>query len=62
MYGRKNRADSLENKGELEKALAEFRAVLAADPQRQERAGREAAAAIRRIEQKLGELSSPKSR
>jgi Tetratricopeptide repeat len=62
LYGRKNRADSLENKGELEKALEEFRAVLAADPQRQERAGREAAAAIQRIEQKLGATRSPKSR
>jgi tetratricopeptide (TPR) repeat protein len=52
-YGRKNRADSLEGKGELEQALGEFRAVLAIDPQRQERAGREAAAAVQRIEQKL---------
>ena len=54
VYGRKNRAESLENKGELRQALAEFRGVLATDPQRQERAGREAAAAIQRIEQKLG--------
>jgi len=52
-YGRKNLADSLENKGRLEEALAEFRAVLAFDPQRQERLGRESAVAIQRIEQKL---------
>src|SRR5262249_43204631 len=53
LYGRKNRAESLEHKGDLEPALAEFRAVLAADPQQHERAGRESAAAIARIEQKL---------
>jgi tetratricopeptide (TPR) repeat protein len=53
-YGRKNRADSLEGQGQLAEALAEFRAVLVFDPQRQERLGRESAAAIQRIEQKLG--------
>lgn len=53
-YGRKNRADGLEGKGQLAEALAEFRAILALDPQRQERLGRESAAAIQRIEQKLG--------
>ncbi len=52
-YGRKNRAESLEGKGQLTEALAEFRALLAMDPQRQERLGRESAAAIQRIEQKL---------
>ena len=62
LYGRKNRAESLENKGELEQALADFRAVLAGDPQRQERAGRELAAAIQRIEQKLGATRSSKPR
>ena len=62
MYGLKNRAESLEGMGEVEKALADFRAVLATDPQQQERAGRESAAAIQRIEQKLGAIRRSKSR
>lgn len=61
-YGRKNRAESLEHKGQLEEALAEFRAVLAVDPQRQERLGRESAAAIQRIELKLRATHRPKPR
>jgi tetratricopeptide (TPR) repeat protein len=53
MYGLKNRGMSLENKGELGEALASYRAALALDPQRQERAGRESAEGIERIEKKL---------
>jgi hypothetical protein len=59
LYGRKNRADSLEGKGDLQGALADFRWVLARDPQMTERAGLESAAAIERIEQKLAVRSSP---
>jgi poly(3-hydroxybutyrate) depolymerase/tetratricopeptide (TPR) repeat protein len=58
-YGRKNRAESLEGKGELESALADFRSVLARDPQMIERAGKESAEAIRRIEQKLAARNLP---
>jgi poly(3-hydroxybutyrate) depolymerase/tetratricopeptide (TPR) repeat protein len=58
-YGRKNRAESLEGKGELESALADFRSALARDPQMIERAGKESAEAIRRIEQKLAARNLP---
>jgi poly(3-hydroxybutyrate) depolymerase/tetratricopeptide (TPR) repeat protein len=58
-YGRKNRAESLEGKGELENALADFRSALARDPQMTERAGKESAEAIRRIEQKLAARTAP---
>src|SRR5262249_29965900 len=59
IYGRKNRAESLEGKGELESALADFRSVLARDPQMTERAGKESIEAIRRIEQKLAARNLP---
>src|SRR5262245_61714363 len=58
-YGRKNRAESLEGKGELESALVDFRSALARDPQMIERAGKESADAIRRIEQKLAARNLP---
>jgi poly(3-hydroxybutyrate) depolymerase/tetratricopeptide (TPR) repeat protein len=58
-YGRKNRAESLEGKGDLQGALADFRSVLARDPQMTERAGKESAEAIRRIEQKLAARTAP---
>jgi polyhydroxybutyrate depolymerase len=58
-YGRKNRAESLEGKGELESALADFRSALARNPQMIERAGKESAEAIRRIEQKLAARTAP---
>jgi poly(3-hydroxybutyrate) depolymerase/tetratricopeptide (TPR) repeat protein len=59
LYGRKNRAESLEGRGDLEGALADFRSVLARDPQKTERAGKESAEAIRRIEQKLAARNAP---
>src|SRR5262245_40907742 len=58
-YGRKNRAESLEGKGELESALADFRSVLARDPQMTERAGKESIEAIRRIEHKIAARNLP---
>jgi poly(3-hydroxybutyrate) depolymerase/Flp pilus assembly protein TadD len=61
VYGRKNRAWSLENKGDLQSALADFRWVLARDPQMTERAGQESAEAIKRIEQKLAARNAPAS-
>jgi poly(3-hydroxybutyrate) depolymerase/tetratricopeptide (TPR) repeat protein len=61
VYGRKNRAESLENKGDLQNALADFRWVVGRDPQMTERAGRESAAAIKRIEQKLAARNAPAS-
>jgi poly(3-hydroxybutyrate) depolymerase len=61
IYGHKNRAESLENKGDLQTALADFRYVLARDPQKTERAGQESAEAIRRIEQKLAARTAPPS-
>jgi tetratricopeptide (TPR) repeat protein len=61
LYGRKNRAESLEGKGDLQSALADFRWVLARDPQMTERAGQESAEGIKRVEQKLAARSSPAS-
>ena len=61
LYGRKNRAESLEGKGDLQGALADFRWVLARDPQMTERAGQESAEGIKRVEQKLAARSSPAS-
>src|SRR5262249_10623418 len=40
LYGRKNRAESLEGKGDLQNALDDYRRVLARDPQKSERAGK----------------------
>ncbi len=59
LYGRKNRAESLENKGDLLNALTDYHNVIARDPQRTERAGIESSAGITRIEQKLAARSSP---
>lgn len=59
LYGRKNRAESLEGKGDLQNALDDYRRVLARDPQKTERAGKESAEAIRRIEQTLAARTAP---
>src|SRR5262249_48435990 len=50
---------SLEGKGDLQNALDDYRRVLARDPQKTERAGKESAEAIRRIEQTLAARTAP---
>src|SRR5262245_48097155 len=52
-YPYKNRGMIHENKGELDKALADFRMALNLDPEKKERLGREAAQGIERVQQKL---------
>ena len=55
-YAFNTRGEVYENKGEFDKALADFRAALGLDPDKRQRAGLEAAEGIARIEQKLAAI------
>lgn len=53
LYAYRYRAETYEKKGELAAALADYRAALSIDPDQRQTGGREAAAGIARIEQKI---------